>query len=644
MIPYTLHVTIILAVCLGFYKLLLGGQTYYRLNRLVLLACLVLAFVLPLIPVPQQFSLLKAEQANTPPPQTLVPVILTEQHTASGQHVANERYAAPTVQAAPKPAPETFNRQAIIQWAVWLYWFGMAAFGINFLLQAVVLVYQSWKNEAIRDGRYHIVELETDKAPCSFGNYIFINPEKYDWDTYNRILMHEKIHVKERHSIDLILTELMLVFQWFNPFAWLYRKTVENNLEFLTDDTLLQQHQVDPAAYQWSLLQVSVPNYAVRLATNYNQSLLKKRIMMMDAKRSDVHTLWKYVMLLPVLALLVCGLNKPVALSKPVIAKLAVPHVKTAITEPKTPVPAVKNLPVSHAKLIEPSVHQQVALILFAAGLITDTSDFTIAINRYALRVGGVLQPETTRRIIFKQLTAKKLMTDQLVIIGSPQTRGSNPAPYGSDTSTHPYGNGYVQPRANGYVQPHANGYIQPDSSYYAQHYGQYYNRAVAEMQKAHRAFVNDITADMLKDGLIQSTSCYFTLNDSVFIVNGKKQPEAVFEKYKQKYAHPIGGVPFYAERYGHYYTRRDTARRAAELATLKAITADMLKDGLITQTHKLSFALSGTSFTINGQKQPQGIFEKYKRKYVPAVSGPNWTWSHTHTDDASHNDIDSDN
>jgi hypothetical protein len=210
MIPYSLHVAIILSVSLGFYKLLLERQTYYRLNRLVLLGCLLLSFTLPLIRVPQRFSLL-----NTP--VTVQPV------SASGPGPAEN------IKQFNPLALEALNRQSIMQWAVWIYWFGVAAFGCIFLLQALMLLYQSHKSESIQDGRYKIVELETNKAPCSFGRFIFINPAKYDWDTYNRILIHEKIHVREHHSIDLALAELMLVFQWFNPLAWIYRKTVESN-------------------------------------------------------------------------------------------------------------------------------------------------------------------------------------------------------------------------------------------------------------------------------------------------------------------------------------------------------------------------------------------------------------------------------
>ena len=199
------------------------------------------------------------------------------------------------------------------KWAVLLYWFGVIAFAMNFLIQLAVLIYQAYSRPVIRDGRYRIVEITGDKAPCSFGNNIFINPEKYDWDTYNQILLHEKIHIEQRHTLDILLAELVLIFQWFNPFAWVYRREMESNLEFLTDDQLMQHSKVEKQSYQLSLMKVSAPHFPLSLTTNYNQSILKKRIAMMNSKRSNLHTAWKYFFLVPVLAFLACLLNEPAA-------------------------------------------------------------------------------------------------------------------------------------------------------------------------------------------------------------------------------------------------------------------------------------------------------------------------------------------
>jgi len=198
-----------------------------------------------------------------------------------------------------------------VQWLFYVYLLGVVIFGAGFLLQLGVLLYQSYARPVIKDGRYRIVEISGDRAPCSFGNTIFINPERYDWETYNQILIHEKIHVSGRHTLDIVVAEIALVIQWFNPFAWLYRREVENNLEFLTDAHVLLDASIERSAYQLSLLRVSAPHLSFSLTNNYNQSLLKRRIVMMNSQSSSRRTVWKYFFLLPLFTGLMCALNKP---------------------------------------------------------------------------------------------------------------------------------------------------------------------------------------------------------------------------------------------------------------------------------------------------------------------------------------------
>ena len=300
MTAYLTSVALIITACLAFYKLLLQKETFYRLNRVLLMACLALAFLLPLVPIPQQFSLRVPATKQQP---------VTQQPATT---IGEKALQKPEPLAAQKLTEElAFNKEKALQWAIYLYWIGVAIFALNFLMQLVTLLIRSYRNPAIIDGPYRIVEISGASAPCSFGNTIFINPEKYDWETYSQILLHEKVHIREKHSVDLVLAEIVLVLQWFNPFAWLYRKEIENNLEFLTDDVLVQKEAVEKSSYQLSLLKVSTPQLPLHLTTNYNQSLLKKRILMMNAKKSNLHTTWKYFFLLPLLLVCASLLNEP---------------------------------------------------------------------------------------------------------------------------------------------------------------------------------------------------------------------------------------------------------------------------------------------------------------------------------------------
>jgi hypothetical protein len=316
MMPYIINVALVMTGCLIFYKILLQKETFYRVNRFVLAACLLISFSLPLVPVPQQWSLRKAE-----PAAAVYSVPATPAETVTSPVTPTVTRQQPVAREAAPAETAGFSFNDLMTWMVRLYWFGVILFGLNFLFQIALLLYRAYRSPVITDGPYRIVEISGDKAPCSFGNNIFINPEKYDWDTYDQIIQHEKVHVRQKHSIDIVLAEIVLVFQWFNPFAWLYRKEVETNLEFLTDDDLVQNSRVEKSSYQLSLLKVSAPHFPLSLTTNYNQSLLKKRILMMNAKKSNVHTGWKYFFLLPLLVFFASVLNRPVVYAQEPTAK-----------------------------------------------------------------------------------------------------------------------------------------------------------------------------------------------------------------------------------------------------------------------------------------------------------------------------------
>ncbi len=312
MIPYILHVALLISVCQVFYRLLLRKETFYRLNRFVLVSSLALSFLIPLVPIPQPWAIRTIrETIDQVVPAKNKQTVVKEQPKATVSNIQSNAPVTLTPIVTPESAeaPEVPLLSRILKGTFYLYWIGVAVFALNFLLQLFVLLYRNYTKPFIKDGRFRIVELEGEKAPCSFGNTIFINPSKYDWETYNQILLHEKIHIEQGHSFDILLAELVIVFQWFNPFAWLYRKELENNLEFLTDKSVLYQEGVEKERYQMSLLHVSAPHYSLGLTTNYNQSLLKKRIAMMNAKQSNFHTMWKYFFLVPLMGCLMCALN-----------------------------------------------------------------------------------------------------------------------------------------------------------------------------------------------------------------------------------------------------------------------------------------------------------------------------------------------
>lgn len=306
MILYIIKASLILTVCYLFYQLLLKNETFFQLNRWYFIVCIIGAFAIPLLPVPEFF----AGQANWSILTDVPAAYQTDQPVAgsfdptTGQ--AGETVTVPTVSEATNP----INYYQI---AFYVYLFGLVTFGAILLVQIMSVIYSIIRSKGtIKDGNIYIVEIDQDKSPYSFLNFIFINPEKYDWEAYNQIIEHEKVHAIQKHTVDIFLAELSLVFQWFNPFAWMYRNAVENNLEYLTDDTLVKKYDTsNRTSYQLNLVKVAVPNFPLGIATNFNQLSIKKRIKMINTKKSSIKSMWKYPFIVPVFFAAMLLFNSP---------------------------------------------------------------------------------------------------------------------------------------------------------------------------------------------------------------------------------------------------------------------------------------------------------------------------------------------
>lgn len=156
--------------------------------------------------------------------------------------------------------------------------------------------------QVLSDNTTKIYQLNDRITPFSFGNAIFINTKLHDGGELEEIIRHEFVHVKQRHSIDIIWCELLCILNWFNPFVWLIRHNVRQNLEFLADDKVLQ-NGLDKKAYQYLLLKV-IGNRQFAFTNHFNFSSLKKRIVMMNSIKSAKLNVIRFLFLLPVIAVL----------------------------------------------------------------------------------------------------------------------------------------------------------------------------------------------------------------------------------------------------------------------------------------------------------------------------------------------------
>lgn len=308
MIPYLLHSAILLSVFWLFYWLLIRKETYYKLNRYFLVSVIALSLLLPLITIPASLSF----QTRSTVASILVNDFYNEeapiQSTQKDQIISGDLPKS-SIPSSTSNTKGFFISNWNLEKGLWLtYAIGVLIFLITFLIQFFILLYRKSKLEYVQDDQYRIYELTDDQAPFSFMKWIFINPAKYDYDTYEQILEHEKVHVSQYHFLDKFLAEFLVIVFWFNPFAWLYRKSITNNIEFLTDYEMLGKG-VEKETYQYSLLKVSVPQYALNLTTSYNESFLKERIIMMNTKQSSARSSWKYLLTLPLAFFCMSTLN-----------------------------------------------------------------------------------------------------------------------------------------------------------------------------------------------------------------------------------------------------------------------------------------------------------------------------------------------
>ena len=142
-------------------------------------------------------------------------------------------------------------------------------------------------------------------APFSFFKSIYVNPQSLSDEELSEILTHENTHARQWHSADVILSELLTIVFWANPFAWLLKREIRQNLEFLADNQVLE-FGFDTRKYQYFLTNLALYSPEIRIINNLlNVSTLKKRIVMMNKSKTKKAGLIKYSLILPVALMLV---------------------------------------------------------------------------------------------------------------------------------------------------------------------------------------------------------------------------------------------------------------------------------------------------------------------------------------------------
>lgn len=374
---YLLTAALLLFVGTALYYLSFWRSTFLRWNRVLLWCILAASLSLPLVHLPAEWTIW---QQSTPAQPEPVTIVRAQDNEIVAAFYAEKNIVSDPVPQFSKPSPMiTTSPYQYTRLLFNLYGAGCLFFGLRFLLQLLSLLKLYRKARIEQKDGYRLVICPGELSPFAFGRSIFVSETLFQNPDLELILTHEQAHVQQRHTLDILAAELNLIWQWFNPGAWLYRRIVERNLEYLADRSVLESW--NKKQYQLSLLNWVSNHAGNQLSTSYNFSLLKERIMMMNRKPTSKWYLLRYTamgMLLPLLPLL----NQPLpakldttidltplpqamdAKIKPTEAQ-ELPLPKPTIAEP------AQNLPVSREKEISippsssPVSNQQLPLYVF---------------------------------------------------------------------------------------------------------------------------------------------------------------------------------------------------------------------------------------------------------------------------------------
>lgn len=269
---------------------LLRKETFFQLNRFVLALIALAVVLLPLLPMPTIFPVIEVEF-----PAQAVPFIIDQ---PPAEVAPSHAFGSPTLEA--KPQAIESNSISFGKILLFLYQIGLAFFVLRFVFQIGSICQLLARGKWIRESPLILVETTQKINPFSFFIFIVYNPSTLSSEDLEQIKAHEKVHSSQWHSLDIFIGELVRILLWFHPLAWKLARQIRLNLEYLADQVTLNKG-FEKKRYQYSLLQVALKGKNLSLTNNFNQSLIKKRIIMMNAKQSPDYAKWKYFIMLPLL-------------------------------------------------------------------------------------------------------------------------------------------------------------------------------------------------------------------------------------------------------------------------------------------------------------------------------------------------------
>jgi TonB family protein len=330
---YLVESTLCVSVLYAVYWLFLRRDTFFRVNRFYLLSMVLFSMLFPLLPL-----------RWTPSDPSASFVVFLE-----------------PVLITPEKVQQTLLEH--LQWieiAAVVYFTGLFIFLLRFGLQLIQIHRIARRFEISERQGQRIVFVDRGYSPFSFFNLVFINEAVVHGGSLSTILEHERVHIRQHHTFDMILIELATILQWFNPVIWLAGREMKSIHEYLADEGVLQ-NGISRSIYQQMILNETMGIQVNNLTNNFNVSLLKKRIAMMTKSKSKAWTKSKVLIVLPVLLVLLFLLTAR-SYSNSEVLNVAVSPALPPIHIVSDPIPVIQDKPKkeTQVKYVAPVVEKDV--------------------------------------------------------------------------------------------------------------------------------------------------------------------------------------------------------------------------------------------------------------------------------------------
>jgi TonB family protein len=279
---YFIKVNIAIALFYLFYRLFFAGDTLWRLRRMYLAGSMLISFTYPFLTITEWMK-------QSLPVQEMISnySILLKEITITAEESSALNFT-------------TF---------FYLLYASVSAFLlIRLVVQLISVLNLHLQGRKVVIDQTKVIQLDKKIAPFSFFNKVYINSSMHTAIELKEILAHEHTHVRQLHSFDVMIGELMTIICWINPAAWLLKREIRQNLEFLADNQVIESG-FDAKNYQYHLIRLAYQTPEIKLTNNFNVSPLKKRITMMNQKKTPKTGMLKYLLIVPLVSALVISSN-----------------------------------------------------------------------------------------------------------------------------------------------------------------------------------------------------------------------------------------------------------------------------------------------------------------------------------------------